>query len=112
MEDNKQSLYDLGPGHHFGEWWGQGINRGYGLKERKFSLFYSPKEKLPICCDVVPTLYDDMTIDVNRLPTLIDAAILSLQLAGSIAAPNYLNPEGIVIHSKLAGARYKVIINK
>lgn len=29
----------LGPGLHFGEWWGVAINRGYDLSERRFSLF-------------------------------------------------------------------------
>ena len=29
----------LGAGFHYGEWWGQGIQRGYGLKEKRFSLF-------------------------------------------------------------------------
>jgi hypothetical protein len=26
--DNKNELLELGPGHHFGEWWGQKIQRG------------------------------------------------------------------------------------
>lgn len=29
----------LGPGDHHGEWYGQGIGRGYGLTERRFALF-------------------------------------------------------------------------
>jgi hypothetical protein len=29
----------LGEGRHFGEWWGGSIQRGYGLKEKRFSLF-------------------------------------------------------------------------
>jgi hypothetical protein len=29
----------LGPGLHFGEWCGLGINRGYGLPEKRFALF-------------------------------------------------------------------------
>jgi hypothetical protein len=33
----------LGEGLHFGEWWGVGINRGYGLTERRFSLFNTSK---------------------------------------------------------------------
>ena len=34
-------MTDLGVGLHYGEWWGSGIQRGYGLKkgERYFSLF-------------------------------------------------------------------------
>jgi len=29
----------LGPGRHFGEWWGGGIQRKYGLGAKRFSLF-------------------------------------------------------------------------
>jgi len=38
-EGNRDELLKLGPGRHFGEWWGQGIQRGYGLKEKRLSLF-------------------------------------------------------------------------
>ena len=39
--DNRDDLLKLGPGRHFGEWWGSGIQRGYGLAkgEKRFSLF-------------------------------------------------------------------------
>lgn len=38
--ENRESLFnDLGPGRHFGEWWGRKIQRGYGLDDRRFSLF-------------------------------------------------------------------------
>lgn len=38
--ENRDSLWsDLGPGRHFGEWWGQKIQRGYGLDHKRFSLF-------------------------------------------------------------------------
>jgi hypothetical protein len=33
----------LGVGLHFGEWWGVGIARNYGLSERRFSLFNTAK---------------------------------------------------------------------
>ena len=36
---HRDELLTLGPGRHFGEWWGVGIQRGYGLSERRFSLF-------------------------------------------------------------------------
>jgi len=39
VADNKEELLTLGVGRHFGEWWGEGIQRNYGLKERRFSLF-------------------------------------------------------------------------
>ena len=31
VRDNAEELATLGPGNHFGEWWGRGIQRGYGL---------------------------------------------------------------------------------
>src|SRR3972149_2228793 len=36
---NKDELLKLGPGIHFGEFWGMGIQRGYNLEEKRFSLF-------------------------------------------------------------------------
>src|SRR4051812_22881421 len=39
VQANVEELITLGPGRHFGEWWGKGIQRGYGLAEKKFSLF-------------------------------------------------------------------------
>lgn len=41
VEANREELMKLGPGRHYGEWWGSGIQRAYGLPkgERRFSLF-------------------------------------------------------------------------
>ena len=37
---NAEELVNLlGIGRHFGEWWGAGVQRTYGLKEKRFSLF-------------------------------------------------------------------------
>src|SRR6185369_17529395 len=39
VEQNARELADvLGPGLHFGEWWGQGVQRGYGMTRKFFSL--------------------------------------------------------------------------
>src|SRR4051812_18847464 len=35
--DHLDELFKLGPGHHFGEWWGKGINSGYGMDRKIFS---------------------------------------------------------------------------
>ena len=34
--EHKEELFKLGIGHHFGEWWGSGIQRGYGLTEKRW----------------------------------------------------------------------------
>ena len=44
---NKDELLKLGVGFHYGEWWGQGIQRGYNLKEKRFSLFNVQRWALP-----------------------------------------------------------------
>jgi len=36
--DNKEELLKLGKGYHYGEFWGKGIQRGYGLEEKRFSF--------------------------------------------------------------------------
>ena len=62
VRDNAETLVaDLGPGRHFGEWWGQGIQRGYGMKQKLFSLFDTSRWKdsqfLTPQLRVVPVLY-------------------------------------------------------
>ena len=37
--ENKEELLKLGVGAHFGEWWGQGIQRKYNMDKKVFSLF-------------------------------------------------------------------------
>lgn len=95
---NKEELMKLGPGSHFGEWWGSGIQRGYGLQngEKRFSLFnvarWGDDAVRPACCHVVPVLY--------RGEFAISAAsdsLLNLECHGSFAAPGFMNPEGIVV---------------
>lgn len=93
---HKDELLLLGPGQHFGEWWGNGIQRGYGLKEKRFSLFNCSRwtaENTPACVSVVPLLWKGM-FDTNRIADELH----TLKLLGSQAAPGYNNPEGIVIY--------------
>lgn len=60
--DNAAQLWQLGPGDHAGEWFGHGIQRGYGypLGTREFALFNVSKftkDNVPLGCTVVPMLY-------------------------------------------------------
>ena len=64
VRDNEEHLRGLGPGSHFGEWWGAGIQRRYGLDRKRFSLFNVSRWEVPKptdvragCCHVVPVLY-------------------------------------------------------
>ena len=103
--DHKDELMQLGNGYHYGEWWGQGIQRGYGLKEKRFSLFNTSRWSdeagvRPACCHVVPVLYTGV-FDTKMIQTWL----YWLARNGSVAAPGFMNPEGVVIYH-IAGNMY------
>jgi len=88
---------DLGPGRHYGEWWGQGIQRKYGLDEKRFSLFNTSRWNdmtKPECCHVVPTIIVSNVFDTQS----VDFALNLLSTEGSRAAPGFMQPEGVVIY--------------
>ena len=128
--ENTAQLFELGEGHHFGEWWGCGIQRAYGYKngERFFSLFNAsrwvehdrptyvieqdnpkaePKftEHAPACCKVVPILYEGIFSTLTA-----KAELEELKILGSKAAPEYMNPEGVIVYHKAAGVGFKMTI--
>lgn len=107
--DNKDELMKLGVGFHFGEWWGQGIQRGYGITGKKFSLFnvhlWGDALTRPICCDVVPVLARGM-FDTN----LINETLKTLEIGGSVASAGFMNPEGIVVFHTASGNLFKKTI--
>lgn len=94
--EHKDDLMQLGQGRHFGEWWGSGIQRGYGLQkgEKRFSLFNVSRWGLdrPECCGIVPILWHGNFDDIN-----IPIIMKTLKENGSVASPGFMNPEGIVI---------------
>lgn len=109
--EHKDELMQLGPGRHFGEWWGQGIQRKYGLDGKRFSLFNvgrwtktgeEGKEQVPDCCYVVPILYTGLF-----LTSEIDSVLGLLERTGSFAAPGFMNPEGIIIYHTAGNHLYK-----
>lgn len=103
VERNVEDLWALGPGHHYGEWWGNGIQRRYGVADKRFSLFNVSRwstENLPKCCSVVPTLYTG-----DFIMNAVDDAIDYLKTNGSVAAPGFMDPEGIVVYHT-AGRMY------
>lgn len=105
----REQLTDfLGPGRHFGEWWGAGIQRGYGLRERRFSLFNVHRWKRedgvewPDGVDVVPTLYIG-PFDIED----VKAFKALLRDKGSFAAPGFMDPEGVVIYHTASKQLFK-----
>jgi len=102
----------LGPGRHFGEWWGYGINRGYGLKEKRFSLFnvhkWGDETVRPSCCYVVPVIQRHDVFD----SITVERALENLKCNGSIAVPGFMKPEGIVIFHDASGQLFKKTLEK
>lgn len=129
--ENKEELMKLGAGVHYGEWWGSGIQRGYGLPkgEKRWSLFNvgrwclygeTPKifptqdpritktqDILPKCCGLVPVLWEGIFNTFS-----IDEVLNALKNGGSKASPNFMNPEGIVIYHKAGNMLFKKTIEK
>ncbi len=108
VDQNKVELLALGEGRHFGEWWGNGIQRNYLQSKKRFSLFNTGRwnaDNVPPCCDVVPVLY---TGTYN--PSCVFDALELLRREGSKAAPEFMKPEGIVIWHDHARVYFKVTL--
>lgn len=108
QQNAEMLLTTLGEGRHFGEWWGQGIQRNYGLKEKRFSLFNAlrwKQEELPEDLHVVPCLLRDTYID--NASSTFNSLLEELHKNGSYAAPGFDNPEGIVMYHRQSGVSFK-----
>lgn len=128
VRENAEGLISiLGPGRHFGEYWGNGIQRGYGLPrgERRFSLFnvtrhnplgsmadleahfatpFAGREPLFPDLPEMSTVPVISAVDGDRslrsMSHMVDQALARLCLAGSFAA-EFARPEGIILfHSR------------
>lgn len=127
---NADELRLLGPGRHFGEWWGLGIQRKYNQNEKRFSLFNTlrwcahdaepvqipsadpraePKyqTRVPSCVSVVPVLYRGL-FDTDE----VNAAITRLRIDGSAAAPGFMKPEGVVVFHIAGNVGFKKTLEK
>lgn len=107
VQEHEEELLKLGIGRHYGEWWGLGVNRGYGLAKKRFALFNTmrPHESLPACVSLVPVLYRGQ-YETDKL----SAAVNGLKLYGSAAAPGFMRPEGVVLYFFQTRQTFKHII--
>lgn len=120
--ENAEDLVQLlGPGRHFGEWWGAGIQRRYDMSTKRFSLFNTRRwghlrstaywdsdeapKKLFGRVDCVPELYCGPFSEgvVRNLMHL-------LATHGSIAVPGFMEPEGVVVFHEHSGQLFKVTL--
>jgi hypothetical protein len=110
---HKEELINcLGIGTHYGEWWGSGIQRGYGLVkgEKVFSLFNTKRwsvEPLFDGCRVVPVIYQGI-FDTKE----VDNALELLSKYGSLASPGFRRPEGVVVYHVAGNLMFKKTIEK
>lgn len=103
----------LGKGRHYGEWWGNGIQRGYDIGERQFSLFNVSNVKIEryflmsdlSSCHIVPTLYIGK-FDTNKINQVLE----DLRKHGSWAT-RFMKPEGICIYHTASGGYFKVTLD-
>lgn len=130
VEEHADALREaLGPGRHFGEWFGQGIARNYGLKERRFALFntsrwYDPKrlpemvpEEIPHLIEVRTPVPDFLTVvptlwitDGQNVSRVVAYLVDILPQTGSVAVPGFMSPEGIVVSHTAGNHLYKVLL--
>lgn len=105
---NEEALRaELGLGHHFGEWWGPAIQRRYNIAQKRFSLFNTHRwqDASLKLCSVVPVLYQGPWTQ-----EAIDGCLERLRTEGSVAAPGFMNPEGIVVYHSASRGLYKVTL--
>lgn len=106
-------LAHLGIGRHYGEWYGQGIQRTYQLPYRRWALF-DPRwaEELPSCLpDEVHAVPVIARCDGPDLSAKIAFCLDYLDRVGSHAAPGR-RPEGVVAHSTAdRSVRFKAILD-
>lgn len=120
VAQNASELFKLGLGTHYGEWFGAGINRGYGLQEKRFALFNTARwlarvgepgavnaetGEVIFCCHVVPTIWRG-TFDSFDVQSCVEM----LRSHGSFAVPGYRNAEGIVVFHTAANHCFKVTL--
>lgn len=123
----------LGDGVHYGEWAGKGIQRGYGLDEKRFALFNAVRwrslydgfngESAPVDVSnhpipeefsevpgltVVPELYRGSIQDTG-LDDAVEQCLLTLKAEGSWFNPGFDRPEGVVVFFIDSRTGFKVI---
>lgn len=123
--DNAAELVTiLGEGTHFGEWWGSGIQRGYDMPGKVFSLFNTARwfETGEDGLDSMATRAELSSLagQVRAVPVLYsgpfrEASIVNaldrLRVSGSVAAPGFMNPEGVCVFHTQTRNVFKVTLD-
>jgi hypothetical protein len=124
--EHADALTALGEGKHYGEWFGKGIQSGYGLDEKRFALFntdrwYDPRaegadwdqeqfpkaQPAPEGVTVVPVL---AIVPGQNLNHAVNTALHILESKGSILVPGFMNPEGVVAFHRGSQTYFKATV--
>lgn len=122
VHENAGVLEDtLGIGYHYGEWYGEGIQKNpLGIGGRHFGLFNAWHWGRPENLDslsmvpgltVVPTLFDGTKndADIYTLPRIVeDLAYYGSSVQGSNPLAK---PEGIIVWHRGTNTRYKILLD-
>lgn len=116
--ENSSNLVEvLGEGRHFGEWWGSGIQGGYGLSngERRFSLFNVKRWRDTLTHEhgheLIPALYLVPILAEEVFSTVTAKwCVEALREHGSEASPGFMKPEGVVVFHTASGTPYKTFL--
>ena len=115
VSDHASDLVNtLGSGYHFGEWCGAGIQRRYGLNGKRFALFntkrwgalsnHSEGGLLGGQLTVVPVLAEGYMDNPGQVA--LDC-MNKLKAEGSVFAPGFMDPEGVVMRHGPSGTVFK-----
>lgn len=118
VNQNAENLVKvLGVGRHFGEWWGSGIQGGYGLPkgERRFSLFNVKRWSQYLDWgqghEKIPELYLVPVLAVETFSTEFAKELVEeLRESGSWASPGFMKPEGVVVFHTASQTPYKTFL--
>lgn len=108
VADNATDLFKFfGPGRHYGEWFGSGIQRGYGMDDKWFAPFNTHRfndelENWPE--NVCPTPVLNVA-SIAHMNALVANSLNFLKQDGSQLHPavEFGNPEGIMVYMSNVG---------
>ena len=119
VRDNSDALVQvLGEGRHFGEWWGSGVQKGYGMPKgspKRFSLFNVKRWGEVLDWnkghELIPQLFMVPVLDISTFSTEHARKLVEeLRAYGSWASPGFMKPEGVVVFHTAAGVSFKTFL--
>lgn len=117
VKENEEKLLNLPEGFHYGEWYGRGINRNYGLKDRRFMLFNLERyvnlfNELDLPTALEPETVIAFLTGDEDLHDQLKCIRESLQENGSLHVPGFMKTEGIILRFRLSAKVYKEVWDK